>query len=347
MNFVLSLIKIIFGLSAHAHAVFLDGINSLSDMTSSILSIISAKLSDKRSSKKHPMGFGRLEYAFSLIITMIILYIGIKSVVESIKSILNPHDPPLYELPVIIIMCVSLVAKMVYGLLMRRKGKEVVSLAMRIAGTESMGDGLVALSILAAIAVYKITGADIEDYLCIAISLLIIYTGIRVIVECMLKIVGGRADPGYKHKVYNLLISEDGVLNVSNLMLHSYGENVLVGSVDIEVDENMSASQISRLSRRLIRRAQDIDLILTSVGISAANVKDPKAYEIWDKIIDTARRYKTIVGVNSFVVDFEENVLSFYVVLDRGMKSELAAFSKELQGYFPDMRIEILDVIDR
>ena len=77
----------------------------------------------------------------------------------------------------------------------------------------------------------------------------------------------------------------------------------------IEVDEKMSAVEISRLSGRLIRRAEETGLTLTSVGVSAANISDPKAYERWDTIIDTAREQKGILGVNSFVVDFEENVM--------------------------------------
>jgi len=349
MNLVLSLIKIVVGVASGAHAVMLDGVNGLSDMTSSILTILSAVLGGKRSSRKHPMGFGRLEYIFSLIITIIILYIGVRSVISSVRTLIFPDHPPEYDLTVIIIMCISLAAKTFYGVFIRRKGKELNSIAMRMAGTESMGDGLIAAAILGAIAVYKTTHIDIEHYLCIAIGLLIIWTGIRMVVECTFKIVGERAKPEYRHKILNRLLSEEGVQNVYNLVLHNYGEGIYVGSVDVEVDENMYAAEISRLTRRLIRIADQEGLRLTNVGVSAANLSDPRAYEIWDVIINTVRKYESIVGVNSFVVEFDEKIISFYAILNGSSKKsreDLCAFSDELQNRFGDMTLEILDVTD-
>ena len=111
----------------------------------------------------------------------------------------------------------------------------------------------------------------------------------------------------------------------------------------------MTAIEISRLSRRLIRIADSAGLTITTVGISAANISDPKAFEIWDRIIDTARNYEGINGVNSFVVDFDEKVISFYVVLDSKSKKsrrELQEFSDELRSVYGDMDLEILDVIE-
>ena len=349
MNALLSLMKIIIGMVTNAHAVILDGVNGLSDMTSSVLSILSAHFGGRKASRNHPLGFGRLEYVFSMIITIVIIYIGVTAVIESVQTLLDPHDPPEYDLTVIVIMCVSMIAKMAYGIVMCRKGKTLDSIAMRMQGTESCGDALIAAAILAAIAVYKTAHVDIEHYLCIAISLLIILTGIRMVIECMVKILGERVDPDYKHSILNLFLAEEGVLIVSNLILHNYGEKIYVGSVEIGVDERMSALEISRLSRRLIRRAANKGLTLTSVGISAANTTDPRAFEIIDRIIEQARTQKEITGVHSFVVDFDEKVISFYAVPDLRSKNPnnaIKTFSEELSGIFPDYHMEIFAGID-
>lgn len=349
MNALLSLMKIIIGTVTNAHAVVLDGVNGLSDMTSSVLSILSAYFGSRKASRKHPLGFGRLEYIFSMIITIIIIYIGIDAIVESVKTLLNPHDPPEYNLTIIIIMCISLIAKMIYGIVMRKKGKELDSIAMKMEGAESCGDALIAAAILAAIAVYKTTRVDIEHYLCIAISMLIITTGVKMVIECMVKILGGRADPEYKHSILNLFLSVEGVKNVSNLVLHNYGEKIYVGSVDIEVNEKMPALKASRLSRKLIRLAANEGLTLTSVGICAANTEDPKAYEIIDNIIWKARNRKEIAGVNSFVIDFDEKVISFYAIPELKSKNPQKAlknFADELIKDYPGYDIEILNGID-
>jgi len=160
----------------------------------------------------------------------------------------------------------------------------------------------------------------------------------KMIVESVTKIIGERADADYKRRMMNLLLEEDDVLSISNLILHNYGEQVYVGSVDVEVNEDMKAVDISRLSRRLIRRAEGAGLILTSVGISAANLSNPETYRLWDDIIHKARNYPGIKSVNSF-----------YAVLDNSVKNakeELRTFAEELQKTYPEWTIEIMDVID-
>jgi len=132
-------------------------------------------------------------------------------------------------------------------------------------------------------------------------------------------------------------------------VIHNYGENRFVGSADIEVDENMSAADITRLSRRLIRHAAREGLTLTSVGVSGTNITDPEAAEIWDTILDAARKQKGILRVHSFAVDLEEKVISFYAVPDYSRKDRrqlMESFRQELEAMYPDMAIEIMEGID-
>ena len=80
---------------------------------------------------------------------------------------------------------------------------------------------------------------------------------------------------------------------------------------------------MTRLSRRLIRDAQEYGLTLTSVGITGSNLSDPRAAEICDTILDKARgpEYGDILRAQLFTVDFERQVISFYVVLDYASKT--------------------------
>ena len=107
MNLVLSIAKLIFGIAGHSHALILDSVNGLSDLFSSVLSIISSALGNRRASKQHPLGYGRLEYIFSLVITMIIMVICVRSLVDSVGSILHPHDAPTYSTFVMILTSIG------------------------------------------------------------------------------------------------------------------------------------------------------------------------------------------------------------------------------------------------
>ena len=344
MNLVLSIAKLIFGIAGHSHALILDSVNGLSDLFSSVLSIISSTLGNRRASKQHPLGYGRLEYVFSLVITMVIMVICVRSLADSIDSILHPHEAPTYNTFVIILTCVSMVLKMGYGFAMRKKGGELQSVAMRMAGIESIGDSMISAAILIAIAVLRLTGKDIEHYLCIGISLLLLYNGIGMIRECMTKLLGTRTDPELRKRIVHLLTNEDQVLNVSNLVIHNYGEGIQIGSADIEVDETLTAHEISLLTDRLIREAEEQNVLLTSIGVRASNLKDPEAEAIWDRVIEVLRTFPEVQRAHSPYVDFEAKKISFSLVMDYGDRTreqDQVRIRKALCDAFPDMEIDI------
>ena len=349
MNFILALLKITVGFHIRSGAVILDGINGCADMMSSGISIAASTVAGRRADKAHPLGYGRLEYVSSLFITMLIMYMGIRSIIGSVAAIIQPLPDPKYNTVIIVVMIVSVFCKISYGVLLRRVGRRLNSVSLIMTGTESLGDALVSTAILAAIVSLRFFRFNLEPYLCILISIMILYTGIKMIRECMNKILGQRIDQEYKKEIKQALIMEDGVLNVCNLMVHTYGEDVLIGSVDIEVEGDMKAAEATKLSRRLIRRAAEHGLTLTSVGITGSSLSDPRADEIWDTILDVARKHEDILQVQRFTVDFEEKVISFFVILDYGNRNRsatLEAFRAELEPLFPDMTIELTPGID-
>ena len=348
VNFVLSVTKFIIGTAANSYAVVLDGFNSLSDLFSSFFIIVFSRLSEKRADKDHPFGYGRLEYVCSVLITGLIMFIGVRSIIEAVKNIVSPPAEPDYNIVVILVMSISLVVKVIFGRSMKKKGEELKSESMIMNGADNLSDAYVAISVLFSIVIYKVFGIVIENYLCIVISLLILKTGADMLKETMNKILGAPADPEFRKKITRMIFMEESVYNVSSLVIHNYGENNCIGSVDIEVDENMKASEIGDLSRRLKEKAKEMGLTLTSVGVSGTRV-DPKADSIRDQIIETAMGHKQIRRVQSITVDFRKHEITFAVVHDHGYadkEEDIAVLKEELQKLYPKMKIEISSAIN-
>ena len=113
-NVLLAGFKAFVGLLSHSIAVILDAVNNLSDALSSVITIIGAKLGAKQPDKKHPLGYGRIEYLSSMIVSAIVLYAGITSMIESIKKIISPEDAD-YTAITFIILSVAVVVKLILG----------------------------------------------------------------------------------------------------------------------------------------------------------------------------------------------------------------------------------------
>ena len=123
-NVGLAAFKAAVGLLTHSIAITMDAVNNISDAASSLITIIGTKLAQKEPDKKHPFGYGRIEYMSALIISVIVLYAGISSLVESLKAIIHP-DTPDYSVPAVIIVAVAVLVKVILGTFVQRTGQRV------------------------------------------------------------------------------------------------------------------------------------------------------------------------------------------------------------------------------
>ena len=121
-NVLLVGFKAFVGLMSNSIAIILDAVNNLSDALSSVVTIIGAKLGAKQPDKKHPLGYGRIEYLSSMIVAALVLYAGITSLVESIKKIIRPEAAE-YGTVTLVIISVAIVVKLILGLYVKKQGK--------------------------------------------------------------------------------------------------------------------------------------------------------------------------------------------------------------------------------
>ena len=345
LNLLLSVAKFIFGNLINSRAVLMDAWNGFSDMVSSVVSIISAAYASRRVDREHPLGYGRLEYVTSMFSTVFIVFMGLRGIYGAIMDIIVPDDLPQYNTVVILLMVASLVTRVVYGILSRRAGKRIHAIGLIMTGTDAIGDAVISVAILAAIAVYRVTGVDIENWVSIVISLFIIKTGVEMLRECVSKLLGRRADPELQKKIRRLIASQRGVLNVFNLVIHNYGEDVWIGSVDIEVDEDMSAAEVTKLSRRIIQKAAGEGIRLTAVGICGTNLNEGQNAALWDRILARIGRHPEFIRAYAFSYDAEERMAYFYVVPDVTIRktkdAAVAKLREELEAEFPDIVFNI------
>ena len=176
----------------------------------------------------------------------------------------------------------------------------------------------------------------------ILISLFIIKTGVEMLRECVSKLLGRRADPDLHRK---LIASQRGVRNAFNLVIHNYGEDVWIGSVDIEVDEDMTAAEATKLSRRIIQKAAEQNIRLTSVGICGTNLNEAHNAELWDRILAHIEDHPEFIRAYAFSYDAEEHLAYFYVVPDvtirKNKDAAVAKLRAELEEEFPDIVFNI------
>ncbi len=124
-NVLLAAFKAAVGLAANSIAVVLDAVNNLSDALSSIVTIIGTKLASRLPDKKHPLGHGRVEYISAMLVSALVIYAGVTSLVESVKKIINPEVPD-YSIVSLIIIASAVLVKIILGRYVKAQGEKSI-----------------------------------------------------------------------------------------------------------------------------------------------------------------------------------------------------------------------------
>ena len=169
-NVFLAGFKAVIGLMTNSIAIVLDAVNNISDAGSSVITIIGTKLAGKAPDKKHPFGYGRIEYLSAMIISVIVLYAGVTSFVESVKQIIHPETPE-YNTVSLVIVAVAVVVKIVLGRYVKSVGEKVNSSSLIDSGEDATLDSIISASTLVAAIIFMITGVSLEAWLGAVISI--------------------------------------------------------------------------------------------------------------------------------------------------------------------------------
>lgn len=312
VNILLAGFKAVVGLIANSIAIILDAVNNLSDVLSSVITIVGAKLSSKKPDKEHPFGHGRIEYFSSVIIAMIVFLAGATSLKESIQKVINPELAE-YSAISLIIIIVAVFVKFFFGKYVKKQGEVLNSGSLIASGTDSLSDSVLSLSTFIAAVISIIWGVSLEGYLGVIISIIIIKSAYEILKDTINDMIGIRADSETTRKLREKILSYEGVLGVYDLILHNYGPNKIIATAHIQVKDETNAREIHRLTRRISVDIYSEYGILLTIGIYASN--DAGEYgEMQQYINKMVKDYKNILQIHGFYVDEQINSVSFDVI---------------------------------
>ena len=347
-NVLLAAFKAAVGLLSHSIAVILDAVNNLSDALSSVVTIIGAKLGAKQPDKKHPLGYGRIEYLSSMIVAAIVLYAGITSLVESVKKIITP-EPADYSAVTLIIIGAAILAKLLLGTFVKKQGEKVHSGALTASGSDALFDAILSASVLLSAIVYLLWRVSLEAYVGVVISGFIIKAGVEMMIETLDDIIGKREDAETSRQLKEIICAEEAVLGAYDVTLFNYGPNRNYGSVHIELPDTLTVDEVDRITRRVQQSVyQKTGVILTGIGVYSFNTSDDEAAQMRNQIQHAVLSHPWALQMHGFYADVSQKTVRFDVVLnfDVDRKEALAELYREVGALYPDYEPLIVPDVD-
>ena len=313
VNAILVGFKMTVGLIVNSIAIVLDAVNNLTDVLSSVITIIGTKLANRKPDKEHPYGHGRIEYFTSIIIGAIILFAGILAIKESVLKIINPGETD-YSVISLVIIAVAVLTKIILGTYVKKTGKKVNSQSLVASGQDALMDAVLSFTTLIAGILNFIWHFTIEGYLGVLIGLFIIKASYEILKEAVNSILGVRADPELSKKLKERINQFPEVQGTYDLNLHNYGPSNTIASAHIQVRNDMTAEEIHILTREIEYSIYAEFSIVLTLGIYAANDKGEFG-EIKKELNSIIKNYKEILQVHGFYVDKSNNIF-FDLIFD-------------------------------
>ncbi|MDD4154777.1 MAG: cation diffusion facilitator family transporter [Bacilli bacterium] len=263
-NVILFAVKLVFGIIASSISIIADSINNLSDTGNSFVALIGFKISSKPADKEHPFGHQRLEYLAGLIISIVIVVLAGNMLVQSIQRIIS-NETSVYTLWTFIILGVAILLKIYQSFFNYRVGKLISSITLKATAVDSLMDVFATSAVLASALVSYYLGWNIDGYMGILVSIIVGYSGIKMIKETIDPLIGKAADKDLVKKVIKEIMTYDGVLGVHDVRAHSYGPTKIYMSLHVEVNCDVDVVLSHELIDKIetdIKEKYNIDLVI-------------------------------------------------------------------------------------
>ena len=344
-NVFLAGFKAVVGLMTHSIAIVLDAVNNISDAASSLITIIGTRLAGKEPDKKHPFGYGRIEYLSAMIISVIVLYAGITSFVESVKQIIHPETPD-YTAVSLVIVAVGVVVKILLGRYVKGVGQRVNSDSLVNSGEDARLDAVISASTLVAAGIFLLFHVSLEAWLGAVISVVIIKSGVEMLKETVSHLLGEQGDLELAKAIRQTVMSFPDVQGAYDLILNNYGPDAYNGSIHIEVPDTYSADRLDQLIRSITERVYaEHNVILTAIGVYSMNTKDPEAIRIREDVKRIALSQPHVLQIHGFYADSQAHTMRFDVVISFDAPDRAAAHRAVVEAVkraYPDYTAQII-----
>ncbi len=342
-NVLLAGFKAVIGLATNSIAITMDAVNNISDAGSSLITIIGTRLAGRPADKKHPFGFGRIEYLSAMIISVIVLYAGITSFTESVKKIIHPETPD-YTVVSLIIVAVGVLVKIVLGNYVKKQGKKYNSDSLVNSGEDAALDSVISASTLAAAFIYIFFHISLESWLGAVISLIIIKSGVEMLKDTISQLLGEAGDADLARNIKKTVMSHPEVSGAYDLVLNNYGPDAYNASIHIEVQDTLDMDALDELIRKITMEVYvQYHVILTAVGIYAVNTKDQAIIQMRNTIQECVMKNPYVLQMHGFAVNKKDKSIRFDLVISFDAKDRFESFQNtvdEVQKLYPDYRIE-------
>ncbi len=307
-NLILVVLKVFAGIISASISIIADAINNLSDMGSSIITLVGFKLASAPADKEHPYGHQRIEYVTGLVVAVVILFVGVSLLETSIEKMINYKmvtvDPKVIYIS-ISILAVSILIKIWQSVVNYKLGKIINSVALKATSKDSLNDcistGALLIGNIILLFVSNIP-FSLDGLLGILVSIFIIVSGIKLIKETVDPLIGVSTNEEFVQKIIEVLKNEPFVLGYHDLVCHMYGPTKCFMTLHVEVDAKQKMLDIHDSIDNLERKVKEQFGVDLTIHMDPIDIDNEETNILRAKIKEVVKSIHPALSMHDFRV---------------------------------------------
>ena len=304
LNLLLFAGKFFAGLISGSIAITADAFNNLSDAGSSVVSLVSFRISEQKPDARHPYGHGRIEYLAGLIISAVIIVMAYELIKDSIGKIIHPEDTE-WSVTILVILIASIFVKCYMAFYNSRLGKRYNAAALRATAIDSLSDCAATTAVLICTILSHVKGWRIDGYAGLLVGGFILFAGIRAAREVINPLLGEPPEQEYVERIEHLVLDFDpAILGVHDLMVHDYGPGRRVISLHAEVPAEGNVLELHDVIDNLEHKLCSELGCVATIHMDPVVTSDSRVDELRYQIIDILASINETISMHDFRVVF-------------------------------------------
>ncbi len=341
LNIILVIIKMFAGYISGSIAIVSDALNNLSDVASSVVTLVGFKLSGQEADEEHPYGHGRLEYVAGLIVSLFIMVMAVELLQSSFNKILH-HKEITFSPAVGFILVISIIIKLIMFGANLQASRAIKSATLKSTAMDSISDVFSTGIVLISVAVAHYFGVNIDGIAGIIVGLFIMKTGYDAAKDTISPLLGEPADKEFIDEVKETVLAHEGVLGVHDIIVHNYGPGRIMMSLHVEVPSDRTMVEAHDLIDEIERQLNDKYRCMAVIHLDPVSDDDRQARDMkrWLKLvleeIDPKLKFHDCRIVRNRdeepLVSFDLEVPYKYDIKDEELKRIIENRVKEMAG---------------
>lgn len=249
LNLFLFLLKLAMGIISGSIGLLADAFHTLSDLATSVVVLISFRISGKPSDSEHPFGHGRAELVSAVIMATLLAATALELFKISVERLLQPVP---FTAPwwIIAVLVLTILLKEGLALFSGYLARKIYSPTLKADAWHHHLDAVSTLFVVATFLFAHYHLPNMDGPAGIVISLIILYSAYGIAREPIDQLLGSAPGDRLLSRIEEIALSFPEVLGVHDIIVHRYGETTII-SLHIEVDENLSLRKAHAITEKV------------------------------------------------------------------------------------------------